>query len=276
MSRSFFISSLLLAILFLSTGHARAIEIPFVGNLFGGAKEAPAANSDSASYDSARSVATATPPSKTPGTKEWWSKNRKRAIFVPGEGYRVNGYDGFFDEQGRAIDAPVDEITVKLTADLEEEGGLIPGVDPKLAAKRVREAMGLGPNQQAAQDLLAKGIREFGEKKYSRAASTFEKSASRWPGSSIESKALFNIGEAYFFTEKYKAAADAYTVLLDKHPSTPRLNDTIERLWAIAQYWEESYFATDSHPPLDYNLLSERGPRPIRLVMLSNCTKRFA
>ena len=243
MSRSILLLLLLLGLVLPISDSALAIEIPFVGNLFGGSEEASSASQ----------------PATPTDTKEWWRKHRKKAVFVPGQGYRVHGYDGFYDEQGRSIDAPIDEITVKLTAELEE-GGLIPGVDPKLATQRVREAMGLGPSQQAAQDLLTKGIGQFGEQKYTQAADTFEKAAARWPGSAIESKALFNVGESYFFAKKYKDASDAFIVLLDKHPSTPRLNDTIERLWSIAQYWEEVYFASDSHAPLDYNAFERTRP----------------
>ena len=30
------------------------------------------------------------------GSKAWWKKHKKQAEFVPGEGYRVEGYAGFY------------------------------------------------------------------------------------------------------------------------------------------------------------------------------------
>ena len=238
--------ALLLALSLLSTP-SLAIEVPWIGSFFSDDEQAPEESKD---------------PSDRPGTKEWWGKHGGKAEFVPGEGYRVPGFEGRFDKQGRPIDAPIDEITVKLIRETEEEVGILPGVDPKATAEKVREAVGYGPNQTTAREALDKGVLQFKEQQYSKAAKSFEKAASRWPGTMLEAKAMFNRGEALFFDEKYDEASDAYIALLDKHPNTPRLNDAIERLWGIAQHWERSYFDSESHAPLDMNLNPWEKSRP--------------
>lgn len=201
-----------------------------------------------------------TSPSDRPGTKEWWKRHKGKAEFVPGEGYRVPGFEGWYDDKGRPIDAPVDEVSVKLENKLEESSGLIPGLDPKSTAKKLRDAVGLGPNEVAARRSLDEGVAHFAEKEYDKAAADFESAASRWPGTQVASLALFNLGEAYYFDESYDDASDAYVKLLSEHPNTPRLDDAIERLWAIANYWERSYFESGGYTPLDYNMFD--GTRP--------------
>ena len=41
------------------------------------------------------------------GTPKWWKQNKGKAEFVPGEGFRVAGVEGYFDQQGRPIQAKV-------------------------------------------------------------------------------------------------------------------------------------------------------------------------
>ncbi|WP_197524752.1 tetratricopeptide repeat protein [Botrimarina hoheduenensis] len=205
------------------------------------------------------SAATATDAAEGPGTPEWWRSNKKRAEFVPGEGFRVEGVPGFFDQDGRSIDAPVDEITVDLHR-AEESKGILPGVDPKLAAQKVKEAVGLGPDQQAARKFLAAGVKLFEDKRYAAAAKEFEKAAARWPRSDIASLALFNQAESYYWDDRYQDASETYLKLLTEHPSTPKLDITIERMWAIAQYWEKTHFASPSRMPFGYNPIEKTRP----------------
>ncbi|MGL4511553.1 MAG: tetratricopeptide repeat protein [Lacipirellulaceae bacterium] len=199
-------------------------------------------------------------PEDQPGGRRWWRKHKKQKVYVPSEGYQVPGFDGYFDENGKPMPAPVDEIVVKLDGDPEEDGGLIPGLDPKKAAGAVKEAMGLGPNEQLAQQFLDRGVTEFQGGKLDAAAESFEKAAARWPGSQIEAQALFNRAEALYFDKHYKGAADAYVKLLDEHPSTPRLDATIERLWEIGQYWEREHFTDSYQAPLDFNATEPTRP----------------
>jgi TolA-binding protein len=199
-------------------------------------------------------------PQDQPGGRRWWRKHKKKKVYVAGQGYQVPGFEGYFDENGKPITAPVDEIVVKLDGDADEPGGLIPGLDPKAAAGAVKEAIGLGPNEQLAQQLLEQGVEEFKAEKLDAAAETFEKAAARWPGSQIEAQALFNRAEALYFDKHYKKAADVYVQLLDKHPSTTRLDETIERLWSIAQYWETEHFEDSYQAPLDFNATQRTRP----------------
>ncbi|TWT92316.1 Outer membrane protein assembly factor BamD [Botrimarina colliarenosi] len=194
------------------------------------------------------------------GGRDWWRKHKKQAIIVPGKGYEVPGFDGYFDGNGVPIAASVDEQTIHLDNKLEREKGLLPGLDPKTAVTRVRAAAGYGPDQQTAETLFKEGVALFEEGKYDPAAVKFEAAANRWPGTELASKSLFNLGESYYFADKYKDASDAYVQLLDKHPSTPKLDATIERLWKIAQYWEQTYFGESWHAPLDYRPFAQTVP----------------
>lgn len=201
-----------------------------------------------------------TPAVERPGGREWWRKNKSKAVFVPGKGYEVPGVEGYFDGSGVAITAAIDEQTIQLNRTLEDDSGLLPGLDPRKAATRVREATGYGPDQQVAQALFNEGVELFQEKNYGPAATKFEAAANRWPGTDLASKSLFNRGECHYFDNEFKEASEAYVELLDKHPSTPKLDTAVERLWSIGQFWEQAYFADSWHYPFDYNPID--GTRP--------------
>lgn len=219
----------------LTPSPARTFELPFIGEVF---------SSGSSESES---------PNDRPGGREWWRTHKKQAVFVAGKGYQVPGTEGYFDGNGIPINASIDEQSVLLGQQDEAGGGLLPGLDPKKAVKRVREATGYGPDERVARALLDEGVGLFNQKKYGPAATKFEGAADRWPKTDLAAKALFNQGEAHFFDEDFKAASDAYIELLDKHPSTPKLDATVERLWEIAQYWEKAYFADSWHAPFDFN-----------------------
>lgn len=221
--------------------HAVAFELPFIGEVFGSSAESESTNN-------------------RPGGREWWRKNKKKAVFVPEIGYQVPGIEGYYDGNGIPITASIDEQSVLLGLQSEEGGGLLPGLDPKKAVKRVREATGIGPDERVARTKLDDGVTLFNEGEYARAASKFDSAADRWPGTDLAAKALFNLGEAHFFDDEFKDASDAYIELLDKHPSTPRLDAAVERLWEIGQYWEKAYFADSWHAPFDVNPID--GTRP--------------
>lgn len=212
-----------------------AFELPFIGEVFSGSEAEPKSTTN------------------LPGGREWWRTHKKQAVFVPDQGYQVDGVDGYFDGNGISINASIDEQSVLLGRQDEEGGGLLPGLDPKKAVKRVREVTGYGPDEQVARALLEDGVVLFNQKNYSPAATKFEAASDRWPGTDLAAKALFNLGEAHFFDNEFKEASDAYITLLDKHPSTPKLDATVERLWEIAQYWEKAYFADSWHAPFDFN-----------------------
>ncbi|MEM8865825.1 MAG: outer membrane protein assembly factor BamD [Planctomycetota bacterium] len=194
-----------------------------------------------------------------PGTAEWWKANKKKAQFEPGKGYTVPGVDGYFDEQGRSINAPVDEVFESF-AGSEESGGLIPGLDPKVSYRRAKQAVGMGPNQQTARNALAEGEQLYNQRSYSKAESKFKLAIDRWPKSAVAYRAQFLLGECYFFQDKYVDARDAYDKVVNEQPNTRDLDTLIERQWAIAQYWEKHYFDYKREATLKPNFFDKTRP----------------
>jgi len=194
-----------------------------------------------------------------PGTPQWWSANEGKAQFVPGKGYQVEGVEGFFDKNGRSIDAPIDEIVGPLTYEKETKG-LLPGLDPKISYRRAKEAMGLGPNQQIAQEAFALGQRLLGERRYAEAAGKFKTAVDRWPNSAVADRAQFLLGECYFFQDRYVEARDAYDALVARQPNTRDLDTLVERQWSIAQYWEKYYFDYKQEASLKPNWFDKTRP----------------
>jgi TolA-binding protein len=173
------------------------------------------------------------------GSPTWWKKHKKQAVFVPDQGYRVEGYEGFFDQDGRPILGPVAAERVVQAGEVKDEVGLIPGLDPRVQYNKVKDAVGLGPNEQFARQAYAEGIRLFREKKYNAAANSFKKAVARGPHSAIEQDAMFMLAECFFFDDRYIKARDAYDGLVKEHPNTRYLDTVIDREWAIARYWEQ-------------------------------------
>jgi outer membrane protein assembly factor BamD (BamD/ComL family) len=180
-----------------------------------------------------------------PGTPEWWKKHQYTdATFEAGKGYSVPGVDGYYDDRGRRLDRPpangAEPIpTPRLDGkDAEEETGLLPGLDPRVAYGKVKTAVGLGPNDQAAHKLFLEGEGYFQEKYYKKAAKKYEEAADRAVDMRLKEDSMFMAAESYFFDDRYIPARDAYNALADKYPSTRYLDKLIDREWAIAQYWE--------------------------------------
>src|SRR3954469_13613625 len=85
------------------------------------------------------------------GTPQWWKKHRNvDAVFDPGKGYRVPGVEGYFDGDGRSIQAPVARERIVAANESKDETGLIPELDPRVGYDKVKSAVGLGPNEQVA------------------------------------------------------------------------------------------------------------------------------
>lgn len=197
--------------------------------------------------------------SAEPGTAEWWKKNRKHAEYVERKGYRVEGVAGYFDKDGRPMDAPMSEDALAFKVDNDEQKGLLPGLDPKIQYARAKAAVGLGPNQQYAKDEYDEGQKLFAEEKYGRAAKRFADAAERWPGSSLEQQALYQEANCYFFDDKYIEARDKYVDLLEKYPNSSQVDKVVERLWAIGQYWEK-YDKQDPQLALSPNFTDKTRP----------------
>ncbi|TWT88202.1 Outer membrane protein assembly factor BamD [Pseudobythopirellula maris] len=188
------------------------------------------------SSDSAEAGSTAS--AQRPGDPAWWRSHKSEAVFDVGRGWRVPGFEGYFDRDGRPIDAPVDELSIKL-GQKKQDTGMIPALDPRAAANKVKETFGHGADETAARALYERGVQSFNDKHYAAAITKFKAAAQRWPGTMLEAKAMFALAEARYFGKEYDKAMDAYVDLLTKHPNTPRLDASIERLWAIARYWEK-------------------------------------
>ncbi len=189
-----------------------------------------------------------------PGTPEWWARNRSRAEFVPGEGYRVDGVPGYFDEKGRPTH------TVAPVSFEEQPEGLAASLDPKLAYDKVKNAIGQGPDQQLAQQRFAEGEAHYRAGKYGDAAESFHEATTRAVSPSLHQDALFLHAESLFFADKYPAANDAYGMLIEQYPSSKYLDKAVARKSAIARYWHESH-QHDPAWPIVPNLLDGTKPR---------------
>jgi CBS domain containing-hemolysin-like protein/outer membrane protein assembly factor BamD (BamD/ComL family) len=190
-----------------------------------------------------------------PGTPEWWRKHKKQAEFVVGSGYRVEGFEGFYDDQGRPINAPVSKIVTR-----ESEGqGLLSDIKLNSTVAGVRESVGLGPDENEARAAFAEGEDLFRREKYNQAAKRFKAAAARWPDSSLEQDAMYQLAESYFFAKKYPDCIDAYDALLAKYPNSPHLDKTITRQFAIARFWEQ-YHQYKPDWPMTPNLLDNTRP----------------
>ena len=177
------------------------------------------------------------------GTPEWWKENKDEAIFELGQGYKVEGVDGYFDQDGRPLGRPVTVAQAVAQAPhpdelAPDEIGLIPGLDPQATYGKVKSAVGLGPSDQVSQQKLTEAEQLFQAQKYSTAAERYEAAADRAINMRLKEDALFMAAESHYFADRYIKARDAYNALADKYPSTRYLDRLVERQWKIAQYWE--------------------------------------
>jgi TolA-binding protein len=194
------------------------------------------------------------------GTAQWWKNHKSEAQFVMGQGYQVPGVPGYFDEDGHPMDGPVAIERITSAAKEKSDDGLVPGLDPKVQYRKLKSAMGFGPDEQAARTAYADGARLFGEKHYGVAAGRFKEAADRGAGSAVEQEAMYMLAESYFFDDRYIKARDAYNALVDKYPNTPHLDTLVEREWSIARYWEQ-YEKHAPDWPLTPNFFDKTRPR---------------
>ena len=103
--------------------------------------------------------------------------------------------------------------------------------------KRWKKVVGRGPNEPVARQLLSAADALFREKEYAQAATKYKAAADRWPDSTIEEDALWQLGECLFFTDKYPKAEDCYDELVKKYANTRYLDRIAQRQFVIAQYW---------------------------------------
>ena len=199
-------------------------------------------------------------PSATdaPGTPAWWKKNKATAQFIPGKGYQVPGTDVFFDSSGRPIRERVERVVFQ--EEERKKQGILSDVEPIVTVSDIKDAVGLGPDERRAKDELVAGRGEFQQRAFKRAASHFKEAAFRWPDSALEQDAMFMLAESYFFNDKYAAATDAYEALVKKYPNSPYLDRTMNRQFAIAQFWMKKHRNSPSWP-ITPNFID--GTRPV-------------
>ncbi|MEM9658507.1 MAG: tetratricopeptide repeat protein, partial [Planctomycetota bacterium] len=189
-----------------------------------------------------------------PGTAQWWKKNKKKAELVAKKGFRVDGVEGYFDADGRPIDARVAKVVNR-----KESKGLLGDVQFIGAVDELKQQVGLGPDEQLARKAFADGEDLFRRERYSQAAKRFKETVARWPDSQIEQDAMFQMAESHFFAERYPAAVDAYEALIQKYPNTIHLDKTIRRQFSLAQYWER-YHQYNADWPTTPNFFDRRRP----------------
>ncbi|NDC52732.1 MAG: DNA repair protein RecO [Planctomycetia bacterium] len=103
--------------------------------------------------------------------------------------------------------------------------------------KRWKKLVGRGPNEPVARKALTEGDALFREGKYSAAIVKYKVAIDRWPDSTIEEDALWQLAECWFFTDQYPKAEDCYDELVKKYANTRHLDRVAQRQFVIAQYW---------------------------------------
>ena len=188
------------------------------------------------------------------GTPKWWKQNKGKAEFVPGEGFRVAGVEGYFDQQGRPIQAKVAKAIQK-----EKSKGLLQDVKVSATMAEIKNQVGLGPDEQQAKLAFDKGEDMFQREKYAEAAKQFKHTIARWPDSTLAQDALFLMAESHFFAHDYTAAVDTYDRLLKANPNTKHLDKIIRREFDIARYWEKHH-QNEPHWATTPNMLDNTRP----------------
>lgn len=120
----------------------------------------------------------------------------------------------------------------------EDEGFDWSLLDPINFGNKMKEWVGLGPDQELAREHMEKGREWMLQKEYDKASSEFGKAADRWPDSVLEEDALFFKAECDFFRDRYTKAMESYHKLVSKYQGTQHMDTATRRLFAIGRYWE--------------------------------------
>ncbi|MFV2065684.1 MAG: tol-pal system YbgF family protein [Pirellulales bacterium] len=196
----------------------------------GGATTTPSA-ARAAPVARAAPAARAAPEADT----EWWKENRKRAVFVPGKGYTLEGVPGYFDEQGRPIGGPIRQATFdaassqRIEVTLPDEALRTSSEKKPGITERLLGLVGRRHDPQKARKLFDEAEDLFRRREFAAAARKYKGAVQQSPDMPIEEDAMFMLGESYFFADQYPKAVDAYDTLLKKYPGTRRLDDVVVR-----------------------------------------------
>ncbi len=122
-------------------------------------------------------------------------------------------------------------------------------LDPVVFFTRVRDMVGLGPDEKKANEAMLKGRQVMlsvpdmkNEKKLLEAAKLFDTAASRWPDSVLEEDALHLAAECYFFSGHYPKAMLKYEALAVKYQHSKHVDNAVRRLFVMGRYWEQEDF----------------------------------
>ena len=118
-------------------------------------------------------------------------------------------------------------------------------LDPAKSVSRMRDWLGLGPDENKANESMQKGRAILlsnsdlqDKKKNLEAAKHFTDAAKKYPDSVLEEDALHLAGECYFFADDYPNAYDAYLKLVVKYHHSQHMDNAVRRLFKIGRYWE--------------------------------------
>lgn len=128
---------------------------------------------------------------------------------------------------------------VDAVAEEEDDGFDLEDLDPVNVYRVTRDALGYGPDEDIAKELMQEARELALAKEHKAAGKKFLAAAKRWPDSSLEEDALFLSGENFFAADEYPDAHKAYEKLLKSHEYTQHLDKVTRRLFAMAQYWEK-------------------------------------
>ena len=128
----------------------------------------------------------------------------------------------------------------------DDDRGIFASVTDGVSS-RVRGAMGLGPDEQAANQEYQQAMAQYQQatelegrarkQAFEDAAKAFKTAAARWPNSSIQEDALFFRAESIFFAEQFPKAQTIFSELVAKYPSTRYAEKISQRRFQIAKYW---------------------------------------
>lgn len=121
-----------------------------------------------------------------------------------------------------------------LSADQGTPWELLKGENIK---KRWKMMTGRGPNEQVGRRALAEGDALYRKADYKAAIPKYKQVIDRWPDSSLEEDAMWQLAECYFFTDQYPKAEDAYDELVRKYANTRYLDRIAQRQFVIGDYW---------------------------------------
>ena len=114
--------------------------------------------------------------------------------------------------------------------------------------RRWKKMTGRGPNEQIARTAMSEGDVLFRGGDYQGAVAKYKKVIDRWPDTSLEEDARWQLAECYFFTDRYPKAEDEYDELVKKFANTKYLDRIAQRQFVIGQYWvaldEKNHYAT--------------------------------